>query len=48
MDPETKYSNLTDTQRENKVAMSLHVHHVPQAGMLECKLEILILVLYLE
>jgi hypothetical protein len=46
VDPDTKYSNLTDTQRENKVAMSLHLHHVPQEAMLESKLEILILVLY--
>jgi hypothetical protein len=46
VDPETKYTNLTNTQQEIKVAMSLHLHHVPQAAMLECKLEILILVLY--
>jgi hypothetical protein len=26
---------------ENKVAMSLHLHHVPQADMLECRPEIL-------
>jgi hypothetical protein len=26
---------------ETKVAMSLHLHHVPQAVMLECRLEIL-------
>jgi hypothetical protein len=26
---------------ENKVAVSLHLHHVPQADMLECRLEIL-------
>jgi hypothetical protein len=26
---------------ENKVAMSLHLYHVPQADMLECRLEIL-------
>jgi hypothetical protein len=25
---------------ENKVAMSLHLPHVPQADMLECRLEI--------
>jgi hypothetical protein len=45
-DPDTKYSTLTDTQRESKVARSLHLHHMPQAAMLECKLEILILVPY--
>jgi hypothetical protein len=45
VDPDTKYSNLTDAQKK-KVAMSLHLHHVPQAGMLECKLEILLLMLY--
>jgi hypothetical protein len=26
---------------ENKVAMSLYLHHVPQADMLECRLKIL-------
>jgi hypothetical protein len=28
---------------ENKVAMSLHLHHVPHAAMLECRLEILLM-----
>jgi hypothetical protein len=42
MDPDTKYSSLIDTQRISKVAMSLHLHHVPQADMLECSLEILL------
>jgi hypothetical protein len=42
MDPDTKYSNLTDTQQKNKVAMSLHLHHLPHADMLECSLEILL------
>jgi hypothetical protein len=26
---------------ENKVAMSIHLHHVPREDMLECRLEIL-------
>jgi hypothetical protein len=26
---------------KNKIAMSLHLHHVPQVDMLECRLEIL-------
>jgi hypothetical protein len=42
VDPDTKYSNLTDTQWKNKVAMSLYLHHMPQADMLECSLEILL------
>jgi hypothetical protein len=33
---------------ENKVAMSLHLHHVPQADMLECSLENLLNDLYLK
>jgi hypothetical protein len=33
--------NLTDSQQNNKVAISLRIHHVPQADMLECRLEIL-------
>jgi hypothetical protein len=36
--------NITNTQRKNKVAMSPHLHHVPQADMLECRLEILLIV----
>jgi hypothetical protein len=32
----------------NIVAMSLHLHQMPQADMLECKLEILLLVPLLE
>jgi hypothetical protein len=41
------YLNLTIyTAKVNKVARSLHLHHVPQAPMLECKLEILLSVPY--
>jgi hypothetical protein len=29
---------------ENNVAMSLHLHYVPQADMLECRFEILLIV----
>jgi hypothetical protein len=35
-------SSLTDSQRKNNVAKSLHLHHVPRADMLECSLEILL------
>jgi hypothetical protein len=33
---------------ENKVAMSLHLHRVQQADMLECRLEILLIVPHLN
>jgi hypothetical protein len=33
---------------ENKVARSLHLHHVPQADMLECRLEILLIAPHLN
>jgi hypothetical protein len=40
-DPVIKSQTLQISQQNNKVAMSLHLHHVPQADMLECRLEIL-------
>jgi hypothetical protein len=33
--------NLTSTLQKAIVTMSLHLHHVPQTDMLECRLEIL-------
>jgi hypothetical protein len=33
---------------KNEVAMSLHLHHVPQADMLECRLEILLITPHLN
>jgi hypothetical protein len=39
----TQVSNLTKITVENKVAMSLHIHHMPQVDMLEYRLEILLI-----
>jgi hypothetical protein len=43
IDQVTQVLNLTKIIAENKVAVSLHLHHVPQIDMLECSLEILLI-----
>jgi hypothetical protein len=40
----SSYISLRKYTVKNKVAMSLHLHHVPQADMVECRLEILLFV----